>query len=241
MRGIDLVVEGASGGVSHVIADVPGAQYIGMYFDGAPSLARNLAPGGPEANVVGSPVIRPGYITTSGNVAYIDTGVAESNEMTFIAVVRGRDVASNNSPIFIGNYGGGTRGMFGMSMFIQSWNTSVAAACETDNSGSVANSQTVMATSPAAAEWSILVARASASAIRLVDWGRNIMTETTYTYPRHSSGRSLRVGSGAAVGSFPGSADIAMAGIWYGALADAQISHICNRVRAAVAMDGIVV
>jgi len=48
---------------------------------------KNYAPGKPDATVIGSPVVSSAF-TTFGGANYLDTGIAETAEMTFIMAVR---------------------------------------------------------------------------------------------------------------------------------------------------------
>jgi len=68
---------------------------------------RNLAPGGEDAEAVGSPAVSASYISCDGLVDYIATTINETAGLTLIVVGRatGDVLTPATRPAFIGNYG----------------------------------------------------------------------------------------------------------------------------------------
>lgn len=129
---------------------LPGSGYLNLYGLTVPVTAnlkgaflfadgdisgRNYAAGGPSAAVVGSPVVTDNGLTMSG-ANYIDTGIAQTTDMTFIVVARlahGADRAG-----IIGNYSSTGIAIFDMSAS----NTSISGNVQRNGATSQANTDT---------------------------------------------------------------------------------------------------
>lgn len=91
MSGLRFVVKGAdfSAKAINYIPPVPlGLEYLN-FFGGEANLSRNLAPGKPAGQVVGSPAFSDKSITPTQMTKYIQTAVPHTDEMTIMVVARG--------------------------------------------------------------------------------------------------------------------------------------------------------
>lgn len=73
-----------------------------LFGDGVGQFARNYAPGKANAKVVGSPSSGSGYAMFS-ELGYLDTGIAETAEMTIITVARDSSGFVDPVPGYVGN------------------------------------------------------------------------------------------------------------------------------------------
>lgn len=73
-------------------------------------IAHNYAPGNQDAqgSVVGSPVISPGYAALKGRQNYVQSGIAEADEMTVFCIARSSDTGLDSAtrPSFLGTQQG---------------------------------------------------------------------------------------------------------------------------------------
>ena len=91
MSGLRFVVKGAdfSAKAVNYVPPVPlGLEYLN-FFGGAANLARNLAPGKPAGQVVGSPAFTDKSMTPTQMSKYIQTAVPQTDEMTIMVVAKG--------------------------------------------------------------------------------------------------------------------------------------------------------
>lgn len=98
------------------IAD--GLVICSIFGDTMADSVRNFAPGAAPLEVVGSPTIEANYARCVGTTNFFETGVADSEEATVIAVARQITDGSTNalSPIVIGNYNSAA-GLKGQSLY----------------------------------------------------------------------------------------------------------------------------
>lgn len=89
MPGITLTAKNASFQSNSVgyVPPVPRG-LVGMYFFGSNAKNKNYAPGGPAASVIGIPAAQTSYSSRLGPAGYIDTGIAETTDLTIFAVAR---------------------------------------------------------------------------------------------------------------------------------------------------------
>ena len=89
--GLRFTVKGADfseKAVNYVPPVGEGLEYLN-FFGGADKLGRNLAPGKPSGQVVGSPAFTANSMTPLQMLNYIQTGVPHTDEMTFMVVAKG--------------------------------------------------------------------------------------------------------------------------------------------------------
>lgn len=79
-----------------------GLQYFNLFNDGS-QLGRNFASGKPAATVVGSPAVNTENITVTNLGNYINTNVAQGQEMTIITI--GKPTAASGNFVHWSNYG----------------------------------------------------------------------------------------------------------------------------------------
>lgn len=79
-----------------------GAQYWN-FFNGEANITRNLVPGKPAATKVGSPVVNAQSVTLSNLANYINTNVAQTEEMTILTI--GEVTAASGNFVHWSNYG----------------------------------------------------------------------------------------------------------------------------------------
>lgn len=80
-----------------------GLEGLFLFGDGASHVARNYAPGKANAITVGVPQAFNGY-TTFSEAGYLETGIAETAEMTIIDICRDSTGIIDPRPGFVGNY-----------------------------------------------------------------------------------------------------------------------------------------
>jgi hypothetical protein len=184
-------------------------------------IAHNYAPGnqGAQGSVVGSPVISPGYAALKGRLNYVQSGIAESDEMTVFCIARSSDtgLSSATRPSFLGTQQGvATDG--GISDGINMYMTSAGSGTFSFTAG-YGNSDADRANVVCSIAWTnrtnfaLFVATINSAGITFRDVTNNRTSTVTPPagLPRRRSTNNLRLGS--SFNAFDGVGDVALVAV----------------------------
>ena len=201
-------------------------------FDTDPgSFGRNRARGQPNAKIVGSPIAYATHGRFKGLQNYLQTQIADSDEITIMVV--GRAVITPTSvadgALLVGGYVGTsqTPGITGNAtcgnLFFNNGTTVIASASRNGGAGtSSAGSVTVAGTSPTS--WAIRAMRAKTGDVtKVFDLTAGVSNVGTSVLQRVLSDTKIRIGS--ATVDFAGECDISVVGIWDKYLTDVEIEQ----------------
>ncbi|NYT76564.1 hypothetical protein H0A71_06135 [Alcaligenaceae bacterium] len=217
--------------------------------EGLEKAARNYAPGGPDAQVIGSPTASSIKVAFKGDSDYIQTVIPEPlGELTMIMVGRSTDTMADDDhrPMFAGTYtgsaalGGGTS--FGAGLYTPDATkiTFIRAKAEPGGASptSALGSITVDPT-----DWNLIIGTAYA------DTGVNKLYGITNGATKSGdpsskvawpSSNAMRIGSGYG-GRYKGLCDMAFFALYNVRLTDEEIGLISADIRRYMASKGIVV
>jgi hypothetical protein len=227
----------ASSDYSLPVAD--GAQYFNFFNGGIENLSRNLVGiGAPRASIIGAPAVNTGYASLVNQVNYIDTPVLDQEFFTYLAVVR----VNSNAIIahIVSTYAGGSGLDRGDGIFFTPGPARTLQSTVTLNNSGTQMTVQSSAGANLANIWSFVVQRVSATQQTL-----NCLTTASVDADPITSpiaiiaGRKVRLGSSYQVAA--SGCDMAFAAIYNRALDDAELSLIYTRVKATVALTGIVI
>ena len=181
-------------------------------------IAHNYAPGNQDAqgSVVGSPVISPGYAAFKGRQNYVQSGIAEADEMTVFCIARSSDTGLDSAtrPSFLGTQQG-VAPDGGVSDGINMYMTSVGSGAFSFTAAygnSDADRTNLVCSIPWTnrANFALFEATISSSGITFRDVTNNRTNTVTPPagLPRRRSTNKLRIGS--AFNAFDGFCDVAL-------------------------------
>lgn len=213
----------------------------------------NRALGKPDANIIGAPVAFATHGRFKGLSNYLQTKIAETDEVTLIVVGKAAaaipaGAASGgdaNTPFYVGNYLGnsGTPGVTGPAYGASLYHVATAtltggASRATGAGGATSASTTVSAEVPT--DWSIRVMRAStAMAVKTQNLTKNLSSQGSDVRARALSDSLFRIGSGTS--GFAAEVDISTVIIHSVVLTDDELAKQVEIVRKRMARLGIVV
>lgn len=227
-----------------------GMRAIHFLNDTIEKAARNYAPDGPAAAVVGLPVVGNGFMTFRGATDFIQTRVQETPAQTLYAVARTNEdlSAQNNRPHYISTFtsaaaaGGGAT--FGAAIYpLLTGGTDVVQAIGSRGTA-VANHINGQVTTPIVPKTSFaliaVVIPAGSAKNRIYNLTAQAMAEATAANtPRFPSLGYFRIGSSMSVTSFLGTCDMAFAAIASEAHSEAQVQANGEAIRRYLSGRGI--
>lgn len=222
---------------------LPGSGYLNIYGLTVPVTAnlqgafifgdgdisgRNYAAGGPQASVVGTPAQTDNGITLDGS-NYIDTGIAQTTDMTFIVVARLGHSADRAG--VIGNYN-----TTGIAIFdLSAANTSIAGNLQRNGATSQANTDTT------ANQYQLIAFRAGVSSnsrIQNVTLATDVSNTANTSPVINLNSETIKIGRLPAT-SFVGPVDIAAVLIYDRVLSDAEANDDFTWARNYMASRGV--
>lgn len=222
---------------------------LGAFFPGIGTLtsgstaalakqAKNFYTGG-AGTLTGTPAGSAGY-SLFNSTAYLDTLLAEAQNLTFMAVVQGADTTAN--PQYIGNY----QTTQSASALYSAWHTAPAAtdymlAVFNNGSGGMTNVSAALNVTTGTS-WRLLVGRVTSGvSVELQNLTAGTVTITATALARYTTGTdTIRIGSSYS-GSFAGANDVNQAWYYGVALTDTEVQTQAAQMRAYAAEYGITV
>lgn len=211
-----------------------GLEAVHFLSDSLVRSARNYVRGKPSASVVGAPAVGNGFLSMVGGSAYLQTAIAETNEQTFIAIVRNTDTLADDAhrPTFVGNYRGPWTAhddllSAGAGMMITSLTqTSLYIGRSAD--GATLSNQVFNSTMIPTA-FQMLVGRVSETGASLWNLTTNVRpADTTNNSPRARNINKHLIGS--AYSRYLGKSDMALAAIASAYWTDAEVLENAKRL-----------
>ncbi|MBC3496761.1 hypothetical protein HU764_008710 [Pseudomonas sp. SWRI100] len=206
----------------------------------------NRAPGKPDATIVGAPSAFAGYGRFKGNVNYLQTQIADSDEMTLIVVGKATNplVAGVDSVFLAGAHlgpvstPGFTGNASGVNLYLDH-PTLFKGSGSRDSGAGTANASAVSGTATATNAWAIRSIRAkSAAATLLMDHTAGVKVTGTDLNARVLTSNKYRIGS--ATAGFTGDSDISFVAIHSAYLTDSELEAQIVPIRKRLARLGIV-
>lgn len=213
----------------------------------------NRALGKPDANIIGAPVAFATHGRFKGLSNYLQTKIAETDEVTLIvvgkaaaAIPAGASTTGDaNTPFYVGNYRGNsvtpgvTGSAYGASLYHVATATLTGGACR-DNGAGGATSAVNSVSGEVPTDWSIRVMRSSSAMLtKTQNLTKNLMSQGNDVRARALSDSLFRIGSGTA--AFGAEVDISAVIIHSVVLTDDELAKQVEIVRKRMARLGIVV
>ncbi|MEB2621401.1 hypothetical protein [Pseudomonas sp. YuFO8] len=213
----------------------------------------NRALGKPDANIIGAPVAFATHGRFKGLSNYLQTKIAETDEVTLIvvgkaaaAIPAGASTTGDaNTPFYVGNYRGNsvtpgvTGSAYGASLYhVATASLTGGAARENGTGGATSSVNSVLGEVPT--EWGIRVLRASSAMYtKTQNLTKNLMSQGNDLRARALSDSLFRIGSGTA--AFGAEVDISAVIIHSVVLTDDELAKQVEIARKRMARLGIVV
>jgi hypothetical protein len=192
--------------------------------------ARNLAPGKPDLTLVGAPSVNDNRVGITSGSAYFQSDCLETTEATLISVARltSAGTGAGSRPMLISSYQDQVADSgFGASLFLSS-----AAVFGTAGLTGLTNWSAAPAITPT--NWHFLYTIITTTSQKTGSKTTGVSsTDLTPANARVVSGRKYRIGS--AFASYLGTADMAFAAIYSGALSDANITSLYDWLKPILA------
>lgn len=240
MSRITLASADFSNSLDYALPVEDGCEYFNFFRGGAQNLTRNLVKNKPAVAQTGAPVNGSGYATFTGNSAFLQTGIADRQEFTWLAAVRAS--ADNAYAAAISTYEGGsalTRGQMLCVSDIQSTHKYAQLFVTMNNSGAFSGGISVVG-NPVDQEWRFIFGRVAASARKVMDITENSQDSDANPYAISANSRMVRIGSG--YGSAEtASIDVAFAAVFSQSISDEEVTSIYTRVKKTLQLDSITV
>lgn len=213
----------------------------------------NRALGKADANIIGAPVAFATHGRFKGLSNYLQTKVAETDEVTLIVVGKAVNpipegastTGDANTPFYVGSYRGqsvtpGVVGAaYGTSLYHVTSDSITGGAARNNGEGG-ATSAVISAFGDVPTEWGIRVLRTSSRiATKTQNLTKNLMRESTDLRARVLSDALFRIGSGTA--AFGAEVDISAVIIHSVVLTDDELAKQVEVVRKRMARLGILV
>jgi hypothetical protein len=208
----------------------------------------NRAPGKLDAIIVGAPSAFAGYGRFKGNLNYLQTQIADSDELTIIVVGRAAAplVAGVDAAMLVGAHSGPitTPGYSGTAsagnIFLDHPTLFKATATRNDGTGAATTTGGVSGTGTGTATWALRTLRAKSGAPTvLIDHTAGVTVTGTNTNQRVLTSNKYRIGS--ATGGFPSESDVSFVAIHSAQLTDAELALQLAVIRKRMVRLGIIV
>lgn len=208
----------------------------------------NRAPGKADAVIVGAPSAFAGYGRFKGNLNYLQTQIADSDEVTIIVVARATAplVAGVDATMLVGAHSGPiatpgyTGSASGANIFLDHPTLFKGTATRNDGSGSTTATASVSGTGTSTTTWALRSIRAKSGAPNvLVDHTAGVTVAGTNTNQRVLTTNKYRIGS--ATAGFPSESDVSFVAIHSAQLTDSELALQIAVVRKRMARLGITV
>lgn len=207
--------------------------------------ARNYAPGKAQGAAIGAPVPSADRIACVGQSDFIQTGIQEPSQMTFLLAARSADANTSAStrPGFIGTYDGvaadgGAADGFAM-FFSGNGQVAVNAGYGTTAADKVFPRANLSAAN--AATWALYSVVISSAGITFKDLtnNRSVTQSATSGLPRRPSTNKIRLGS--LFRDYTGKCDLAAMMLYSVVLTDDEQAQVAADMRGYLARKGITV
>lgn len=252
--GTNILVPGADFSASAVgfnAAVESGLKGLWFFNRGVRASAKNLALGGVDAEVFGTPSDQGAFLRFKGGQSFFQTQVEDTEGLTHIIAAKSPATMADpaNSPMFISNFGSGSKagflasGLSGASIYYNSSATTVTMSGSryTDGTNTAVTSTGTGLAVSAASNWNLLANRVRADRAQRDDLTAVTANAANFT----SQGRVLaagdfRIGSSYSPG-WQGEADVAAVAMYDRFINDAELATIGGQLRNALAHIGIAV
>lgn len=203
----------------------------------------NYAPGKPNGSIVGTPPVDGTHLSAKSQANFVQTEVAESDELTIFCIGRTSDAGTNpaNRPAFYGTYRNLSAAAPVQNPGVSVWrdNASMRAnAAYSDDPGAPVQRQVILSSSDFSS-WSLYVHRVSASGVYFADMTKALSGTVAAIGARQRSVGKFRIGG--VYYEFLGSCDVAVWQAHSVALTDQEIGEVVQNLRTYGASRGIVV
>ncbi|MDX0424531.1 hypothetical protein GOC88_16875 [Sinorhizobium medicae] len=251
--GTNILVPGADFSASAVgfnAAVESGLKGLWFFNRGVRASARNLALGGVDAEVFGTPSDQGAFLRFKGGQSFFQTKIEDTEALTHIVALKSTDTMADqaHSPMFVSNFGSGSKAGYvasslaGASIYSNSSPSlaTMSGSRYTDGTNTaVTSAGTSIATTFTG--WSLVASRVRTDRAQR----DNLTTATTAAATFAAQARVLaagdfRIGSSYSL-SWQGEADIAAVAMYDRYIDDAELSTMTTQIRNVLAHLGITV
>ncbi|PLT95002.1 hypothetical protein [Sinorhizobium medicae] len=245
--GTNILVPGADFSASAVgfnAAVESGLQGLWFFNRGVRASAKNLALGGVNAEVLGTPSDQGAFLRFKGGESFFQTAIGDTEELTHIVAVKSTDTMADqaHSPMFVSNFGSGSKAGYvasslsGASIYSNA-STSLAtmsASRYTDGTNTtVTSAGTSIATT--LANWSLVASRVRTDRAQRDNLTTAVAAAATFTsQARVLAAGDFRIGSSYSL-PWQGYADIAAVAMYDRYISDAELTTIGVQMRNVLA------
>lgn len=250
--GTNILVPGAdfsSSAVGFNAAVPEGLKGLWFFNRGVRKSRKNLALGGLDADIFGTPADQGTFIRFKGGANFFQTKVKDTVGLTQIAVIKSPDTMADlaHSPMFVTNYGSGSADGFLSSGISGAGIYANLSAANITMSGSryTTSANTAVTSGGTSIAVDVTVWKMVASRVRADRAQRNNLTDGTTTAGNFTSqarvlaAGDFRIGS-AYDGQWGGIADVAAVVMYDRFITDAELSAMAAQLKNVMAHIGIV-
>lgn len=251
--GTNILVPGADFSASAVGFNAAVADgLVGLWFfnRGVRASRKNLALGGIDADVFGTPSDQGAFMRFKGAQNFFQTAIEDTEAFTHIAAVKSADTLADSahSPMFLSNFGSGSKAGFlaspnsgsGIFSSSSSSNLTMSASRYTDATNTAVTSlgANIAAT---VSDWSLVASRTRSDRsqrdnLTTVAAGAGNFTNQA----RVLAAGNFRIGSSYSL-SFTGEADVAAIAMYSRYISDAELATMAAQFRGVLAHIGVTV
>lgn len=246
--GTNILVPGADFSASAVgfnAAVESGLRGLWFFNRGVRASAKNLALGGVDAEVFGTPSDQGAFLRFKGGQSFFQTEIEDTEAFTHIVALKSTATHADpeHSAMFLSNFGSGSKagylasGLAGVSMYSNSNPNSVTLSGSryTDGTNTAVTSAGTSIAITSYANWSLVASRVRADRAQR----DNLTTVTAGAVNYTSQGRVLaagnfRIGSSYSQ-SWQGECDIGAVAIYDRFISDAELSTMATQMRNVLA------
>lgn len=252
--GTNILVPGADFSASAVgfnAAVASGLQGLWFFNRGVRESRKNLALGGVDAEVFGTPSDQGAFLRFKGAQSFFQTEIEDSEALTHIVALKSAATMADaaNSPMFLSNFGSGSKagylasGNSGASVYSNSSLSSVSMSGSryTDGTNSAVTSAGAAISVGAFTSWNLVASRIRADRAQRDNLTTVSATATNYTsQARVLAAGDFRIGSSYSL-SWQGECDIAAVAMYNRYIDDTELSTMATQIRNVLAYIGITV
>ncbi|WP_085044339.1 hypothetical protein [Ensifer aridi] len=225
----------------------------GLWFfnRGVRASAKNLALGGVDAEIFGTPSDQGAFLRFKGGQSFFQTAIGDTEAFTHIVALKTADTLADqeHSPMFVSNFGSGSKsgyvasGTSGASMYTNANPTllTCSASRYTDGTNTVVTSAGRNITNPGFATWRMFASRARSDRTQADNLTNSDAQASNYTsQARVLAAGNFRVGSSYSL-AWTGECDIAAVAMYDRYITDGELATIGGQMRNVLAHLGITV
>ncbi|MDX0251140.1 hypothetical protein GOC31_20805 [Sinorhizobium meliloti] len=252
--GTNILVPGADFAASAVgfnAAVESGLKGLWFFNRGVRASAKNLALGGADAEVFGTPSDQGAFLRFKGGQSFFQTAIEDTEAFTFIVALKSPDTMADqaHSPMFLSNFGSGSKagyvgsGTSGASIYSNVSTTFLTCSGSryTDGTNTAVTSGGRQHATGGYGSWKLFGSRCRPDRLQIDNVTENTASAGNYvSMARVLGAGNFRIGSSYSL-SWQGECDIAAAAMYSRYIDDVEFSTMATQMRNVLAHLGITV